>query len=207
MKSKLYLLVLPLCLLACSPQNEEVQDEHVAVGPPAKALDTIAPPPKDAVLTDENDTSPTLPLPPPVMRLLAEKYPGWEKPQIAADALQEAKEHTNSPAVARGDFDGDTRQDVALQLQQGEEIVIVAALQPQEENYKLVELKRDILFNDRGNLSSLYYLYRLAQGENLQNMETNKEFELPHDAVAVGVGGDVTVYHYQNGSFQSMAVP
>ncbi|MCX2739870.1 hypothetical protein [Pontibacter anaerobius] len=198
--------LLPLCLLACSPENEEVQDEHVQVAPPAKALDSIANVEKDAVKTDENEISPTLPLPPPVMQLLAEKYPGWERPTLAGNAEQLAEEHPGSPAIARGDFDGDNRQDVALQLQQGKELVIVAALQQQEEKYTLVELKRDILFNERGKLTSLYYLYRIAQGEQVQDTSTMAEVELPHDAVAVAVGNERSVYVYQDGSFRSYAI-
>lgn len=204
MKHLLYLL--PLCLLACSPENEEVQDEHVEVAPPAEALDSIADTEKDALRTDENEISPTLPLPPPVMRLLADKYPDWESPEVSKEAQQQAEEHLGSPAVTRGDFDGDTRQDVALQLQKGEEIVIVAALQQQDGNYSLVELDRDILFNERGTLKSLYYLYSLPQGEQVQDMHNMNEIELPHDAIAVGVGNEVNVYLYQNGDFASFAL-
>ncbi|MDX5437852.1 MAG: hypothetical protein LPK03_11690 [Pontibacter sp.] len=205
MKNILYLLALPFLLLACSPENEEVQDEQVDVAPPANALDSIADTQKDAVRTDENEISPTLPLPPPVMRLLADKYSNWEKPDIAASAQLHAEELNNSPGVARGDFDGDSRQDVALQLTQGKEVVIVVALQPEDGSYKLVELKRDILFNERGVLRSLYYLYTINQGEDLQSIANGNDVELTHDALAVGIEDDVTAYVYQNGVFQSYA--
>ncbi|OKL39941.1 hypothetical protein [Pontibacter flavimaris] len=200
MKSILYLL--PLCLLACSPENEQVQDEHVQVAPPAKALDSIADTEKDAVRTDETVTDPTLPLPQPVMQLLETRYPGWKVPEIAAGAQQQATEFASGAAFARGDFDGDGRQDVALQLQQGKEVVIVAALQPQDGRYTLEELKRDILFNERGTLRSLYYLYRLPQGEQVQELHSMNEVELPHDAIAVGVGQEVNAYIYRNGAFE-----
>ncbi|WP_266202489.1 hypothetical protein [Pontibacter kalidii] len=204
MKSILYLL--PLCLLACSPENEQVQDEHVQVAPPAKALDSIANVEKDAVRTDENVIDPTLPLPQPVMQLLAERYPDWEVPEMTASAQQQAAEFASDAAFARGDFDGDTRQDVTLQLQQGKDMVIVAALQPQEGKYELVELKRDILFNERGTLKSPYYLYRLPQGEQVQDLHSMNEVELPHDAIAVGVGQEVNAYIYQDNGFESFAL-
>ncbi|WP_299754198.1 hypothetical protein [uncultured Pontibacter sp.] len=199
MKATLYLL--PLCLLACSPENEEVQEQHVQVAPPAEALDSITDTGKDALRTDENEIAPVVPLPQPVMQLLAAQYQGWERPEIAANAQQQAEEHPGTPAMAHGDFNGDNRADVALQLRQGDELIIVAAVQQQDGKYELVELKRDILFNERGNLKSLYYLYRLPQGEQIQNAHNMNEIELPHDAFVLGVGQQKSVYIYQNGGF------
>ncbi|GHA78198.1 hypothetical protein [Pontibacter akesuensis] len=203
MKKILYLLALPLCLFACSPENEEVKDEYVDVAPQADALDSIANVPKDNVKTDENTTTPTLPLPQPVMEQLTEKYPGWEKPEIAADASAKVSDET--AAIARGDFDGDTRQDVALQFALGKELVIVAALQKEDGEFVLEELSRDILFNERGTLKSLYYLYTAEEGEDLYNYDTNQELELSNDAVSVGIDNSVMTYVYQNGSFEKVA--
>lgn len=206
MKHIPYLLALPLCLLACSPENEEVKDEYVDVAPPADALDSIANVPKDAVKTDENDIKPTIPLPQPVMELLSEKYRGWEKPEIAANASRQAEAHESTAAVARGDFNGDGWQDVALQLQQGKDVVMVVAFQTSDYEYELVELRRDILFNERGTLKSLYYLFTVPQDEELQSEETGQEIELAHDALAIGMESNTTAYVYQNGSFQSYTI-
>ncbi|RIJ42715.1 hypothetical protein [Pontibacter oryzae] len=206
MKRIHYLLASALFLLACSPENEQVQDENIDVGPPSEALDSIADTPKDGVATDNNNINPTLPLPQPVMQLLAQKYAGWQKPELSEAALQHPEVQTGSAAITRGDFDGDTRQDVALQLQQGKEVVVVAALQYEEMNYKLVELKRDILFNNRGSLTSLYYLYTLGPGQEVTNQETGQPTRLPHDAVVLGIEDAATLYYINGDSIQKFNI-
>ncbi|TPE44300.1 hypothetical protein [Pontibacter mangrovi] len=200
MKNLLYLL--PLFILACSPKNEEVKDEQVQVAPQAEALDSIASTEKDALKTDENEISPTLPLPPDVMQLLAEEYPGWEQPEIAPAAQQKAKEYASAPSLARGDFDGDSRQDVALQLAKEKELRLIVALQTQEGKYKLVELKQGTL--DNGNGQSSYYLYRVAPDEWPENAELPK---LAQEAIGVGTGEKARLYIYQNGTFKSYPIP
>ena len=201
MNKKLCLLGLLGIAVACSQKNEEVQDEQVTVAPPAEALDSIADTKKDGVKTDENDTDPTMPMPPPVMQLLTEQYPGWEKPTLAEGAREQTEGYLQGPTLVRGDFNGDTLQDLALQLQQDKDLVVVAAIQEQENLYRLYEIKRDILFNERGNLKSLYYLYLVEQGEPLQNKDADGEVAAAHDAVAIGMEGEENVYIYENGSF------
>ncbi|MHA6249904.1 hypothetical protein ACXYMU_18355 [Pontibacter sp. CAU 1760] len=200
MKNYLYLLL--VLTFACGPKNDEVKDEMVDVAPPADALDSIAATNKDALKTDENEISVTLPMPQPVMQLLAQQYPGWKQPELSEEARQYADaSKTQGPIIVRGDLDNDTRQDVALQLQQDKDIVMVAALQPQDGVFELHELTRDIMFNDRGKLKSMYYLYLLEKGEKLLR-EDNAELGAEHDAVAVGIEGQVKGYLYQNGAFQ-----
>lgn len=206
MKKTLYLLALTLAPFACSPENEEVQEEHVEVAPIPEALDTVTSTRKDAVQTDENETDPTLPMPQPVMQLLTEQYEGWERPVLAAEAMVQAEDYTQGPMIVRGDFNGDTFQDLALQLRQGSNIVIVAALQVDEENYELYELKRDILFNERGTFKSLYYLFNIDQGEELHNDVTNEDIQAPYDAIGVGITGDEMAYIFQDGEFKEYAM-
>ncbi|GAA4425809.1 hypothetical protein GCM10023188_07140 [Pontibacter saemangeumensis] len=201
MKKKLCLLGLLGIAVACSPKNEEVQDEQVTVAPPTEALDSIANTKKDGVKTDENDTDPTMPMPPPVMQLLTEQYPGWEKPTLTEEAREQTEGDLQGPTLVRGDFNGDTLQDLALQLQQDKDLVVVAAMQEQENLYRLYEIKRDILFNERGNLKSLYYLYLVEQGEPLQTEDANEDVEAVHDALAIGIEGEENIYIYENGSF------
>lgn len=206
MKKTLYLLGLLSLAVACGPKNEEVQDEQVEVAPPREALDSIANPKKDGLITDVNNINPTMPMPQPVLQLLTEQYQGWEKPTLTEEALEQAENHLQPPTIVRGDFDGDTRQDLALQLQQGDDLVIVAVLQEQEGTYRLYELKRDIMFNERGTLKSLYYLYLVEQGDTLRNEEENDDIEAAHDAVAVGIEGENVVYLYDNGEFSRYSI-
>lgn len=201
MKKKLYLLGLLGIAVACGPKNEEVRNEQVEVAPPAQALDSIANTKKDALKTDENDISPTMPLPPPLLRLLKAEYADWEKPVLTEEALEQSAGYLQAPMIVRGDFDGDARQDLALQLQQGNDLVVVAALQEQEGIYELYELKRDILFNERGTLKSPYYLYLMEQGEPLRMDEESDEVEAEHDAVALGMEGEDVVYLFEDGTF------
>lgn len=206
MKKTLFLMGLLYIAVACGPKNEEVQDEQVEVAPPAEALDSIADTKKDGLFTDENDINPTMPVPQPVLQLLAEKYQGWETPTLTEEAQEQAENRLQAPVIVRGDLDGDTRQDLALQLQQGDDLVILAALQEQEGTYKLYELKRDIMFNERGTLKSLYYLYLVEQGDTLRNKEENDDMEAAHDAVAVGIEGKDVVYLYERGTFTPYSV-
>lgn len=202
MKKTLYLLIFTMTAFGCTPKNEEVQEEYVEVAPAPEALDSIANTSKDGVRTDENNIKPTMPMPQPVMQLLTKQYKGWGKPNLSSEAEARAGEHTQGPLIVRGDFNGDTLQDLAIQLQQGNDVVVVAALQVDERNYRLHELKRDILFNERGKLKSLYYLHLFEQGQELYDDAANEEMEIPHDAVALGIEGDKTVYLFQDGEFR-----
>jgi hypothetical protein len=125
----------------------------------------------------------------------------WEQPTLADETSRQAQSFTQDPTLVRGDFNGDTLQDLAMQLQQNDYIVVVAVLQTQEGNYELQELKRDILFNDRGRLRSLYYLYRIDQGTVLHNDTANQDLRAPHDAVALGMADNIVAYLYENGEF------
>ncbi|MFD2515027.1 hypothetical protein ACFSRY_14225 [Pontibacter locisalis] len=203
MKDNLKILCTFLLLLAgsCTPKNEEVKDEQVEIGPPAEALDSIADTKKDAVKTDENEISPTMPLPPPVLRLLSERYPGFKQPELSEEARELAIQHDQGPFIVRGDLNADNNQDYALQLQQGKSVIIVALTDAGNGNWNVYELQRDILFNDRGKLKSLYYLYLTEAGEEFINSETNEEFEIAQDAVSVGMEGEAVTYVYTNGKF------
>lgn len=206
MKKNVYLLAAAALLLACSPQNEQVQDADVPVqSEPQQVRDSLADIRKDALQTDELEPDPTLPLPPPAMRQLSEKYPNWQKPVIAQEAQQKAQGYASTAAIARGDFDGDNNQDVALQLQDQNEVVLVVALQKRDNVYELVELKRDILFNDRGQLKSLYYLFANRRGNEVRNAATAEKITLAQDALSVGLNGTVSTYIYEGGSFRSFA--
>ncbi|MCJ8164657.1 hypothetical protein MKJ04_07350 [Pontibacter sp. E15-1] len=201
MKNKLYLLALACAAFSCGPKNEEVTEEQVTLSPTDEALDSIVDTRKDALQTDENETNPTLPLPPEVMGLLTQQYTGWAQPELTSEAKEQAENHEQGPMIVRGDFDGDTRQDVALQLSQNDQLIIVAALQRQEGIYTLQKLKQDILFNDRGKLKSMYYLYAVEEGEKLRNEQTMTETEAPYKAIGIGIEGNDTVYLYDNGTF------
>lgn len=203
MKDNLKILCTFLLLLAgsCTPKNEEVKDEQVEIGPPSEALDSIADTDKDAVKTDENEISPTMPLPPPVLRLLSERYPGFKQPELSEEARELAIQHDQGPFIVRGDLNADNNQDYALQLQQEKSVIIVALTDAGNGNWNVHELQRDILFNDRGKLKSLYYLYLTEAGEEFINSETNEEFEIAQDAVSVGMEGEAVTYVYTNGKF------
>lgn len=189
--------------VACTPKNEEVTDEQIEIGSATEVLDTIANPRKDAVRTDENEITPTLPLPQPVMQLLQEKYPGWEEPEYTEHVRQAASEFDQGPSIVRGDFNGDARQDYAIQLQQENKIIIVAVLDGDDENWQLHELKKDIVFNDRGTLKSPYMLYLADKGTELLNPVSNKEIEIPHEAIVISLQENKNVFLFGNGAFEA----
>ncbi|WP_242917075.1 hypothetical protein [Pontibacter liquoris] len=189
-----------LCLLtACSPENEQVTQEQIETKPVADALDTIANTRKDALKIDKHPVS--LPLPQPVLELLTQHYPGWEQPTLAATAQQHAPADGQGPTLVRGDFNGDNRQDYVLQLQQKNNVILVVVLDAANGNWELAELKRDVLFNDRNTLKSLYYVYLVPKGEELRPSGTSAPAHAPADAPGVGMEDSHTVYLYQNGRF------
>jgi hypothetical protein len=130
-----FLLSLIICsfLLACTPKNEEVTEEQIEVGSATEVLDSIVSTRKDAVQTDENNITPTFPMPQPIIQLLTERYPGWEEPVYTEGVKEAATAYTQGPSIIRGDFNGDSRQDYALQLQQQNSIIIVAVLDGEDE--------------------------------------------------------------------------
>lgn len=191
-----------LLIAACTPKNEEVTDEQIQVSPPAEALDSIADTEKDGLRTDENEINPTLPLPQPVLQLLTQKYPGWEQPDLTNEAKLNAEAFDQGPFIVRGDFNGDAYQDYALQLQKGKEILVIGVINDSNGTWTAHELTKDILFNDRGKLKSMYYLH-LSEKGSIVTSNDNKTIVLPYEAVAVGIENKSRVYALQDGTFQA----
>ncbi|PRY08901.1 hypothetical protein CLV24_12069 [Pontibacter ummariensis] len=200
------MLGLLLLAFSCSPENEEVADEQVDVVPVPEALDSIASTNKDALRTDENNVSPTVPLPQPLMQQLTTEYQGWEQPTLAEGAQERGAALPQGPFIVRGDFNGDNLQDVALQLEKDGEVIVLAALHTEEGVYQLHELKRDILFNERGVLQSLYYLYLAEENEEILSVETAEELDIPYDVVALGMEDNVTAFIFTNGQFKEVVI-
>lgn len=196
-------LLLLLAMAACSPKNDEVTDEQIEVGTNGQALDTIANTKKDALRTDEQVIDPTLPMPQPVLQLLEQHYPGWQQPDLTAAAMQNAPGGIQGPTLVHGDFNGDNRQDYALQLQQQDKLVIAVVLDAGDGSWKAYELKQDMLFNDDGNLRSQYYLYLIDKGKRLKNPDSAESMEAPYEALGVGTEQNNTAYLYQNGEFKA----
>lgn len=200
MKSLTHLFaLLLLTIYSCGPKNEEVTDEQVETGSRTEVLDSIANVPEDGVTTDSNVP---LTLSQPVMALLDAKYPGWKQPALAPDAKKNAENHPTGPTMVTGNFNSDTIQDYALQLQKGKEVVMVAILQDTAQNWNTYELQRDILFNQQGKLLSLYNMYLLEKGDEVQDSETTKKLKIPNNAVAVSIGNSTQVYVYEDGKFR-----
>jgi len=199
---RLFVLLLAAAL-ACSPKNEEVTDQQVETAPQQEALDSIANTAQDGLKTDQNEVSPNLPMPQPVMQLLTEHYPGWQQPTLTTGALKQAQQYAQGPTIIRGDFNSDNRQDYALQLQQGKEVIMLAVLDGGADNWQVHELRRDILFNERGRLKSLYYLFLTESGEDLPSTRAAEEVEAPHDAVSIGIEKKVDTYIFQGDGFEA----
>ncbi|MCC9165763.1 hypothetical protein [Pontibacter harenae] len=199
---KCFLAILVLSF-GCGPKNEEIQEENIEAPSTASIKDSITTVRQDAVETDDYQTPPVvLPLPQPVLAIIQDKYPNWEQPSLTEEAERRAENHEQGPFIVRGDFNGDGLQDCAVQVQAGNDLVILGFIQ-EEGNWQMHELRRDILFNSRGNLQSLYYLYNVDPGTELSAQNEQQQIETEHDAVAVGITGNTTVYAYENGNFSA----
>ncbi|MBC5992565.1 hypothetical protein [Pontibacter cellulosilyticus] len=194
-------ILLILVAFSCSPKNEEVKDEQIDLGPPAEALDSAASPDKDATKINETSQETYLPLPQPVLQLLAQKYPGHKQPILTQGIRAQDDKGEQGPFVISGYFTDDTYLDHALQLQHEKNVIIVAATDIGDNQWRLHELKRDILFNDRGTLRSVYDLNVTEQGQELQNAETGETLKLQKDAIGVKFEDNITTYVYQNNGF------
>lgn len=197
------LLVSLSCFLCfgCSPKNEEVTEEQIDTSPTEEVVDTVTNMRKDAVKTDENNVSPTFPLPQPIMQLLTDQYPSWQEPAYTENVMSRADDITQGPGIIRGDFNGDNMQDYAIQLQQQKQVLIVAILNGSNGNWQLQEIKKDILFNDRGEFKSPYLLRLTKEGTDLQHQANRNKITSPHDAVTISLDGNDITYLYENGKF------
>ena len=207
MKNTLLLpLAMSLAMLACTPKNEDIKAENIEVGPASEVIDTIVSPRKDALRTDENNITPVLPMPQSVMQLLAVNYPGWEEPVYTESVLKAATDAKQGPGVVRGDFNGDGRQDYAIQLRQKNKIIVLAVLDGDDENWQFQELKKDIVFNDRGILKSPYMLRVAEKGTDLKHPVTGAEIEAPHEAIVLSIQDNNIVFLLQEGVFEAFSL-
>lgn len=203
MKSVTQLACLYLLLFACTPQNEEVTEEQIDTKSTEEVVDTLANTRQDAVNIDENNQTLNFPIPPAVTQLVADRYVSWQEPSYTENVLQQAENNTQGPGTIRGDFNGDNQQDYAMQFQQQRQVVIVAIMSESNGNWQLHELKKDILFNDRGELKSPYLLSLTESGEKLQHPETRKQVTTPYNAITLNLDGDEAIYLYENGQFEA----
>lgn len=196
--------ILAILVLAssCGPDNQEVTDEQVETGNRVEVLDSIANTRKDALRTDENELTESLPLPAGALTLLDKQYPGWQPPVLPQDKDSDSKNSLPGSTFVQGNFNNDTLTDYALQLQQGEDVVIVALLQDSA-TWEAHELKRDILFNERGKLISLYNVELVEKGTLLQDKAAQQSIKAPTDGIALRIANSPTAYIYNNKNFRA----
>lgn len=195
-------LALLLIAFGCSPKNDEVTEEHVNTSPTGEELDTLNNARRDIVSRPETEGMEPMPLPQPVLQLLEQHYPGWSQPTLMQGAAQQARNHDQGPFMVRGNFNGDNQEDFAAQIQHKDNVIILAFLQL-DNTWQLHEIKKDILFNERGNLKSMYYLHLAEAGTELQNPETRREFKAATDAIAIGIDDNTTAHIFESGRFKA----
>ncbi len=201
MKNSILILTILFLAFSCGPKNEEVKDTQVEVYTPYEALDSVSNTEKDGVQIDENEIT-SFPLPQPALQLLAQKYPGYKQPILVDDIKTQDSDEEQGPFIVRGDFTNDLEQDYALQIQHNKNVLIVAVINTGTDNWVVHELKKDILFNDRGELKSMYSLSKAEPGTNLISSKNGSKIELKHEAISVSLENDVTTYVYQNNAFK-----
>jgi hypothetical protein len=197
------LLTFPIFLLfaGCGPKNEKLSEVDTDIEPKDEIADTITNTRKDGVQTDDNIVSPTFPLPPDVLQILNNKYPNSKELTFTNEVLNRAETNIQGPGIIRGDFDGNGRQDYAVQLQDQKQLVVVATLHNTDGSWHVQEIKQDILFNDRGQLKSPYMLRLVKKGEELLNQTTRNQITAPYDAIMLSLNGDGVIYLYEEGKF------
>ncbi|MBB6612438.1 hypothetical protein H7F15_15430 [Pontibacter sp. Tf4] len=200
MRTNCLFAIFIVSLLGCGPKNEEVTDEQITVEAPAAALDSVSTTRKDAVRVNQNELMPGLPL--PATDLLSEKYPGWQQPELTPAAKQAA----NDSILVRGEFNGDTRQDIALQLQQNQDVVVVALLEGENGNWQLFELHRENLQQQNNSLQSPIALSLRGKGTELKTTADSQKMTSPYDAIALTQNGQTTVYLFRNGRFSNYSI-
>lgn len=200
---KRYLILLTILAFSCSPKNEEVTDEQVDISPPEAALDSVVSAEKDGTTIDQTDEETDVPIPQPVLQLLSQQYPGYKKPKLIEEIIKKHDEEEQGPYLVSGYFTNDTYLDHALQLQHNKNVYIVAALDTGGNKWSLHELKRDIMFNDRGTLRSVYRLILTKSGKSITDQESDEKLELKRDAISVGFEDNVTTYVYRDNRFRS----
>ncbi|MBC5772541.1 hypothetical protein H8S95_00565 [Pontibacter sp. KCTC 32443] len=205
-KTTAMLAIVVVIMGSCGPENKKVTDEQIETGGRTEVLDSIANTREDGVQIDDPTIPPALTLPPPATQVLDKRYPGWQQPVLSQSAEKSAEVYEQGPTIITGNFNQDTIPDYALQLQQDKDIVMIALLQDSARNWKTYELKRDVLFNERGKLQSLYILHLLARGAELQDeTDTSKKIKAPYDAVAISTESNTTAYVLEDEAFKSYA--
>ncbi|MFT2007962.1 hypothetical protein ACMA1I_04740 [Pontibacter sp. 13R65] len=181
---KVTLKLLPavmLLLLACGSSSEEAGTTKGSTASTTSSADDLE-------------------LPEEVNSLLARQYPGWRQPVLVAEVQKLVQNKKQGPLLVKGQFDDDNTQDLALQIRHEEQVLMLAFTQ-QDSAWQLHELKKDILFNERGNLKSLYYLYLAEPGTSIRNTETNKVLKTAKEAIAIGLDNQVNIFLYEGGQF------
>ena len=190
-----------LLALACSPENKEVRTEQVTLKKRSRPQQILP----------SNRRRMALPLfrptPPPSYRFRSPPYSFSVKSirngmnrYYSKKLYRQPPSEEQGPLLVKGNFDGNELQDIALQVRHQKNIIVVALLQDSSQ-WQLHELKKDILFNDRGAYKSLYFVYLTVAGSKIYNYRTRQNFTTPFDAVSVGIDNRSTTFVYEKGKF------
>ncbi|TXK49645.1 hypothetical protein FVR03_06015 [Pontibacter qinzhouensis] len=192
-----------LLFFACGPKADTVTTDNISS--PDSTSEAVINSPKDGTATSPEDENWKQVLPQEVKALLNRRYPGWEQPVLVKEVGRQMPPKAQGPLLVKADFDGNNKEDLALQVRYKEEVLMLAFLQ-QEASWQLHQLKKDILFNERGKLKSPFYLYLAKAGLRVRNANHPQPTATKVAAIGIGLDDNVTVFVYEAGSFQAFEV-
>lgn len=145
-------------------------------------------------------------LPAAARLILDKKYPGWKLPKVREDIRQYFKKSDAELNLVQGDFDGNGRQDYALQIEYGVEFDSGGRAHPKIHFVALIQragkFKLHIVDADGGGRD---FIAIWKKGEQGYSYETQSRFIFANDAVeAVFFEKAAVSYVFEKGKFRAI---
>ncbi|MBC3542163.1 hypothetical protein ACFSC6_13255 [Rufibacter sediminis] len=205
MKRILY-LVAPL-LWGCSPEKAQ---ETLATTTPAAdtaALDQVV----DSVSNTRIDGTATTTLPldvkqqlPAELEVHLDRTHGlWQLPALTSGDLARIPQEEQGPYFIEADFNGDQKQDYAIQLQERDSVFVYVFLKNSADDFQEHLLTRDQLYQLEGKKRSIQYLTLAKKSDRYYDYATRqKDIVLPQDGISVGAENYTATYVWEKGKFR-----
>ncbi|KAA3437774.1 hypothetical protein [Rufibacter hautae] len=199
-------LFVSLLLLGCSPEKarETLAEEPIA------AADTVLEEVADSVTDASLDGTATSTVPldvrqqlPAELEVHLDRTHGlWQFPTLTPTDLQRIPEEEQGPYYVQADFNGDKKQDYAIQLMERDSAFVYAFVMRSEGDFQEFLLERDKLYDMDNQKRSIHYLRLAKKTDRYYDYATKQHFTIAQDGISVGAENYTATYVWEKGKFR-----
>ncbi|WP_210489294.1 hypothetical protein [Rufibacter aurantiacus] len=197
-----------LLLLSCSPEKarETLAEEPVATAdtPLEEVADSVTDASLDGTATTTVPLDVRQQLPAELEVHLDRTHGLWQFPTLTPTDSQRVPQEEQGPYYVQADFNGDKKQDYAIQLVERDSAFVYAFVKRSEGDFQEFLLERDKLYDMDGKKRSIHYLRLAKKNDRLYDHATRQQTNIAQDGISVGAENYIATYVWEKGKFRKI---